>query len=109
MVNKSSQNVAKFKYILKDNKKNNTIHEKIECRFVCCLLVLCLIVVPLPPGETPFAVKVNNNSNNNNNNNLLNAVTIFLNLFSFGLLFIQVGFKIKKSIFLSVVLYGCDT
>jgi hypothetical protein len=30
---------------------------------------LCLIVVPLPPGENPFAVKINNNNNNNNNNN----------------------------------------
>jgi hypothetical protein len=27
--------------------------------FVVC--VLCLIVVPLPPGENPFAVKINNN------------------------------------------------
>jgi hypothetical protein len=26
---------------------------------------LCLIVVPLPPGENPFAVKINNNNNNN--------------------------------------------
>jgi hypothetical protein len=26
--------------------------------------VLCLIVVPLPPGENPFAVKINNNNNN---------------------------------------------
>jgi hypothetical protein len=29
--------------------------------FVCC--VLCLIVVPLPPGENPFAVKINNKIN----------------------------------------------
>jgi hypothetical protein len=29
------------------------------------LFVCCLIVVPLPPGENPFAV--NNNNNNNNN------------------------------------------
>jgi hypothetical protein len=26
--------------------------------------VLCLIVVPLPPGGNPFAVKINNNNNN---------------------------------------------
>jgi hypothetical protein len=26
--------------------------------------VLCLIVVPLPPGKNPFAVKINNNNNN---------------------------------------------
>jgi hypothetical protein len=26
--------------------------------YVVC--VLCLIVVPLPPGENPFAVKINN-------------------------------------------------
>jgi uncharacterized membrane protein len=26
--------------------------------------VLCPIVVPLPPGENPFAVKINNNNNN---------------------------------------------
>jgi hypothetical protein len=25
--------------------------------------VLCLIVVPLAPGENPFAVKINNNNN----------------------------------------------
>jgi hypothetical protein len=31
------------------------------------MCVLGLIVVPLPPGETPFAVKINNNNNNNNN------------------------------------------
>jgi hypothetical protein len=44
------------------------------CNFVCCVLfqcgvlffVLCLIVVPLPPGTNPFAVKINNNNNNNN-------------------------------------------
>jgi hypothetical protein len=34
--------------------------------------VLRLIVVPLPPGKSPFAVKINNdydrNSNSNNNN-----------------------------------------
>jgi hypothetical protein len=24
--------------------------------------VLCLIVVPLPPGENPFAAKINNNN-----------------------------------------------
>jgi hypothetical protein len=29
--------------------------------------VMCLIVVPLPPGKNPFAVKINNNNNNNNN------------------------------------------
>jgi hypothetical protein len=34
------------------------------------LFVCCLIVVPLPPGENPFAV--NNNNNNNNNNNKIN-------------------------------------
>jgi hypothetical protein len=28
--------------------------------------VLCLIVVPLPPGKTPFGDKLNNNNNNNN-------------------------------------------
>jgi hypothetical protein len=33
---------------------------------MCVVCVLCLIVVPLPPGETPFAVKINNNNNNNN-------------------------------------------
>jgi hypothetical protein len=30
--------------------------------FVIC--VLCLIVVPLPPGKNPFALKINNNINN---------------------------------------------
>jgi hypothetical protein len=34
---------------------------------VVCYFVLCLIVVPLPPGKHPFAVKINNNKNNNNN------------------------------------------
>jgi hypothetical protein len=24
-----------------------------------CVCVLCLILVPLPPGENPFAVKIN--------------------------------------------------
>jgi hypothetical protein len=32
----------------------------------CC--VLCLTVVPLPPGRTPFAVQLNNNNNDNRNN-----------------------------------------
>jgi hypothetical protein len=32
------------------------------------LFVCCLIVVPLPPGENPFAVNNNNNNNNNNKN-----------------------------------------
>jgi hypothetical protein len=31
---------------------------------MCVVCVLCLIVVPLPPGKNPFAVKVNNNNNN---------------------------------------------
>jgi hypothetical protein len=34
------------------------------------LFVCCLIVVPLPPGENPFAVNNNNNNNNNNNDRL---------------------------------------
>jgi type IV secretory pathway component VirB8 len=29
---------------------------------MCVICVLCLIVVPLPPGENPFAVKINNNN-----------------------------------------------
>jgi hypothetical protein len=33
--------------------------------------VMCVIVVPLPPGTNPFAVKISNNNNNNNNNNNL--------------------------------------
>jgi hypothetical protein len=31
--------------------------------------LLCLNVVPLPPGKNPFAVQLNSNNNNNNNNN----------------------------------------
>jgi hypothetical protein len=31
---------------------------------MCVVCVLCLIVVPLPPGENQFAVKINNNNNN---------------------------------------------
>jgi hypothetical protein len=31
--------------------------------WVCVVCILCLIVVPLPPGENPFAVKINNNNN----------------------------------------------
>jgi hypothetical protein len=27
---------------------------------MCVICVLCLTVVPLPPGENPFAVKINN-------------------------------------------------
>jgi hypothetical protein len=34
----------------------------------CVICVLCFIVVPLPSGKNPFAVKVNNNNNNNDNN-----------------------------------------
>jgi hypothetical protein len=33
---------------------------------VVLFCVMCLIVVPLPPGQNPFAVKINNNNNNNN-------------------------------------------
>jgi hypothetical protein len=36
------------------------------------LFVCCLIVVPLPPGENPFAV--NNNNNNNNNNKIITSL-----------------------------------
>jgi hypothetical protein len=38
---------------------------------MCCVLcdvyfcVFCFIVLPLPPGKTPFVVKLNNNNNNN--------------------------------------------
>jgi hypothetical protein len=28
---------------------------------MCVICALCLIVVPLPPGENPFAFKINNN------------------------------------------------
>jgi hypothetical protein len=42
-----------------------------ECGVLFC--VLCLIVVPLPPGTNPFAVEINDDDddddNNNNNNN----------------------------------------
>jgi uncharacterized sodium:solute symporter family permease YidK len=37
---------------------------------MCVNCLLCLIVLPLPPGKTPFAVKINNNNNNNNNMNM---------------------------------------
>jgi hypothetical protein len=30
---------------------------------MCIVCVLCLIVVPLPPGENTFVVKINNNNN----------------------------------------------
>jgi hypothetical protein len=29
---------------------------------MCVICVLCLIVVQLPPGKTPFEVKINNNN-----------------------------------------------
>jgi hypothetical protein len=32
---------------------------------MCVVCVLCLIVLPLPPGENPFAPKINNKNNNN--------------------------------------------
>jgi hypothetical protein len=31
---------------------------------VCVICVLGLIVVPLPPGKNPLAVKINNNNKN---------------------------------------------
>jgi hypothetical protein len=37
------------------------------------LFVCCLIVVPLPPGENPFAV----NNNNNNNNERMKLVFMY--------------------------------
>jgi hypothetical protein len=33
---------------------------------MCVNYLLYLIVLPLPPGKNPFAVKINNNNNNNN-------------------------------------------
>jgi hypothetical protein len=30
-----------------------------------CIFVLCLTVVPLPPGKNPFAVQINNNISKN--------------------------------------------
>jgi hypothetical protein len=30
---------------------------------MCVICVLCFVVVPLPPGKYPFAVKINNNNN----------------------------------------------
>jgi hypothetical protein len=32
--------------------------------WVMCVVCVCLIVVRLPPGRNPFAVKINNNNNN---------------------------------------------
>jgi hypothetical protein len=43
---------------------------------VTCIFVLCLTVVPLPPGKNPFAVQLYYNNNNNNNNN--NATVCFI-------------------------------
>jgi hypothetical protein len=37
---------------------------------MCVICVLCLIVVSLPPGKNPFAVKINNSNNNNIPGNL---------------------------------------
>jgi hypothetical protein len=36
------------------------------CDILCnmCISLLCLIVVPLPAGKTPFAVELNNNFKN---------------------------------------------
>jgi hypothetical protein len=31
---------------------------------MCVIFVLCLIVLPLPPGKNSFAIKINNNNNN---------------------------------------------
>jgi hypothetical protein len=36
------------------------------------LFVCCVTVVPLPPGENPFAV----NNNNNNNNNKMAEISL---------------------------------
>jgi hypothetical protein len=38
---------------------------RMVCYFVRCVYfcLLCLIVVPLPPGRNPFAVQLNNNNN----------------------------------------------
>jgi hypothetical protein len=33
--------------------------DRVLCCVMCVVCVLCLIVVPLPPGENPFAVKMN--------------------------------------------------
>jgi hypothetical protein len=49
---------------------------------MCCVLfehgvlfcVLCLIVVPLPPGKNQLAVRVNNNNNNNIITNFFHAL-----------------------------------
>jgi hypothetical protein len=34
------------------------------------VFVRCVIVVPLPQGNTPFAIQISDNKNNNNNNNI---------------------------------------
>jgi hypothetical protein len=46
---------------------------------ICVFVVLCLIVVPLPPCKNPFAVQVNNN---NNKLSLLACVSPFQLIFS---------------------------
>jgi hypothetical protein len=33
------------------------------CLSVVCYFVLCLILVPLPPGKKPFAVQLSNDNN----------------------------------------------
>jgi hypothetical protein len=47
--------------------------------YVIC--VLCLIVVPLPPGKTPFSVKINNNNNLRFWRMLIKTKAIDLNVF----------------------------
>jgi hypothetical protein len=47
--------------------------------YVVC--VLCLTAVPLPPGENPFALKINNNNNTNNFSFLYPSFSVFSYLF----------------------------
>jgi hypothetical protein len=48
---------------------------------MCVVCVLCLIVVPLPPGENPFAVKINNkNYKHSNGENVSSEVFTAMNM-----------------------------
>jgi hypothetical protein len=70
-----------------------------EMRVIC---VLCLIVVPLPPGKNPFAVKIYNNNNNNNNNE---CVTLSFTLWEERVVIVSAGFEVVTTLIMENIIF----
>jgi hypothetical protein len=69
-----------------------------------CLFALYLIVVPLPPSKTPFAIKLNNN--NYNNMEPGRAIFTYSSASYFYFLFLVFSSSFPNNVYISHILHS---